>query len=405
MWASLAIRERRDCNSLASPPRVARGLLLGRRALPNSAGGAIVSLRRICWPALAVAATLAGCARNPATGGRQLMLVDERREIAMGREADRQVTARLGIVDDPRLQACVTRVGRRLVAYCERPELPWRFRIVDDGSINAFALPGGFLYVTRGLLAHLDSEAELAAVLGHEIGHVTGRHSTSRTSQAQLAAAGIGLGALFEPRLVRHLDLASAGIGLVMLELGRCDEREADRLGLRYVERAGYSTQAVLRVLTMLGRVETRQEANGPQWRSSHPLARDRVSRMRALAGAGGREDRLAYLRAIDGLPFGDAPRSRPRRHLPLLPIASSCFGPSVSAAAAAGSRDSAAASSRVPGLLQVLDAGPLRLDEVSSLYPSVVSSGTVALLNGLDPETGDAVVPQPMKRVVPARE
>ena len=360
------------------------------------------------WLPLVLAAA-AGCARNPATGERQLMLVDERGEIAMGHDADLQVTARLGTVGDPRLQAYVTRIGRRLAARSERPELPWSFRVVDDASVNAFALPGGFLYVTRGLLAHLDSEAELAAVLGHEIGHVTARHSTSRTSQARMAAAGLGLGSLFEPRLMRHVDLVAAAVGLGMLKLGRDDEREADRLGLRYLERAGYSTHAVLRVLTMLGRVEARRPAAGCEWLSSHPSASDRVQRVRPLVRADGREERLAFLREIDGLRFGDDPSPLLRdRRLPVAPLGYDCFGDPCSwaAAAPAGRHETCAlALSRPPGLLQVLDPGPLRLEEVSSLFPSIVSDRTVALLNGLDPDEHDPVVPQPMKRVVPAGE
>ena len=131
---------------------------------------------------------LAACAVNPATGRREISLVSESREIQMGRDADPEITASLGMVDDPELQAYVTRLGDMLAATSERPALPWSFKVVDDPLVNAFALPGGFIYVTRGILAHFDSEAELVGVLGHEIGHVTAQHSEKRI-RATLATA------------------------------------------------------------------------------------------------------------------------------------------------------------------------------------------------------------------------
>ena len=146
------------------------------------------------WLFGALVLTVAACAVNPATGRREFMLVSERQEIAMGREADPQVTASYGLVDDPELQDYVSRLGSGLAEVSERPQLPWSFKVVDDPTVNAFALPGGFIYVTRGILAHFDSEAELAGVLGHEIGHVTARHSASQMSQQQLQQIGVGVG-------------------------------------------------------------------------------------------------------------------------------------------------------------------------------------------------------------------
>src|SRR5687768_7895465 len=129
------------------------------------------------------ALSVAGCSTNPATGKKQLAFVSEEQEIAMGREADQQVSQQLGLYDDPELQAYVSQLGKRLAADSERPNLPWTFRVVDDPIVNAFALPGGYIYVTRGLMSHLTSEAELVSVLGHEIGHVTGRHSVEQMSK------------------------------------------------------------------------------------------------------------------------------------------------------------------------------------------------------------------------------
>ena len=128
----------------------------------------------------------AACAVNPATGRRQFMLIGESREIEMGREADGQITESLGLYSSQELQDAVTSLGNDLASRSERPQLPWSFRVLDDPMVNAFALPGGYLFVTRGILAALNSEAELAGVLGHEIGHVTARHSVSQMSNQQL---------------------------------------------------------------------------------------------------------------------------------------------------------------------------------------------------------------------------
>jgi predicted Zn-dependent protease len=120
---------------------------------------------------------LCGCATNPVTGRPQLVLMSEAQEIALGRESDPQISAGMGLYEDEALQRYVEGVAMPMARASERPGLPWQFRVVDDPAVNAFALPGGFIYVTRGILAHMASEAELAGVLGHEIGHVTARHS------------------------------------------------------------------------------------------------------------------------------------------------------------------------------------------------------------------------------------
>jgi predicted Zn-dependent protease len=146
-------------------------------------------------PALALATlTLTACPVNPATGERQLMLISEAQEIEMGRQGAQQVEVSLGLYDNPDLQEYVSQVGLDLAANSEKPDLPWSFKIVDDLVVNAFALPGGFIFVTRGILTHFNSEAELAGVLGHEIGHVTARHSAEQISRAQAAQLGVGVG-------------------------------------------------------------------------------------------------------------------------------------------------------------------------------------------------------------------
>jgi predicted Zn-dependent protease len=125
------------------------------------------------------------CARNPVTGKNELSLVSESQEIALGKESAAQVQQSIGFYDDPGVQAYVSEIGLRMAKASERPDLPWEFHVVNDASVNAFALPGGFIYVTRGLMTSINDEAELATVVGHEIGHVTNRHSVQQISKQQ----------------------------------------------------------------------------------------------------------------------------------------------------------------------------------------------------------------------------
>lgn len=267
--------------------------------------------------ALVATLLLVACSVNLATGERQLILIGEGQEIRMGREADQQITASLGMYDDPSLQAYITQLGNRLAARSERPGLPWSFKVVDDPIVNAFALPGGFIYITRGIMAHFTSEAQLASVVGHEIGHVTGRHSVEQLSRAQLAQVGLAAGALFGPQELQGLlGAASAGLGLLFLKFGRDDERQADDLGLRYMDRAGYDPREMPGVFTMLGRVSA--EAGGgrvPEWLSTHPNPENREERIERAIAALGKDfserevGRDSYLDRLDGMVFGPDPR------------------------------------------------------------------------------------------------
>lgn len=290
-----------------SSPRPARALAAVDRRLP-------------AWLSLLLAVSLLtllapGCATNPATGKRQLSLIGEQQEIAMGREADQQIVAQLGLYPDEGLQRYVDGIGQAMAAESERPDLPWTFRVVDDPIVNAFALPGGFIYVTRGILGHMDTEAELAAVLGHEIGHVTGRHGVEQMSKAQLAGLGLGVGAILEPEVARFADLAQTGLGLLFLKYGRDAEREADSLGLRYLVRDGYDARQMPEVFAMLGRVSAAAGAGRiPGWLSTHPAPENREQLIaREISeqqiAPGGKVESGALLAQIDGVVFGDDPR------------------------------------------------------------------------------------------------
>ena len=264
-----------------------------------------------CMVALVVA-----CATNPVTGKRQLALVSEAQEIEMGRQAAQQVAQTLGFIEDDELQGLVQRVGRRLAADSERPSLPWEFHVVDDATPNAFALPGGFIYVTRGMVTLMTSEAQLASVLGHEIGHVTARHSVAQISQQQLAQIGLGLGSIFVPGVQQLSSALGAGLQLLFLRNGREDERQADELGFRYIRVHGYDVQEFGKVFASLERTS---EASGgspvPAWLSTHPAPGERVETAAARAAAVGLQPnatvgRETFLRELEEIVYGENPRN-----------------------------------------------------------------------------------------------
>jgi predicted Zn-dependent protease len=264
----------------------------------------------------AVAAVAAmACATNQATGKRQLMLMSEAQEIAMGKEADQQAIAAYGLYPDPKVQAYVDGVGKGLAAHSEKPSLPWSFKVVDDPAVNAFALPGGYIYVTRGIMTHLRSEAGLVAVLGHEIGHVTGRHSANQMSKQQLAMGGLIVGMAVEPRLQRFGGLAQQALGLLFMKFGRDDENEADQLGLRYMTREAYDPREMLEVFAVLDRATQAEGGGGrmPDWLSTHPSPENRLARIQGLiatTGASGTVvNRTEYINRLDGMVFGENPR------------------------------------------------------------------------------------------------
>jgi predicted Zn-dependent protease len=267
---------------------------------------------------LALGLVAAGCSVNPATGERQLSLVSEGQEIAMGRDADPQIVAQFGLYPDDELQRYVQDLGQSLAAASERPDLPWTFRVLDDPLVNAFALPGGYIYVTRGILAHLDSEAELAGVLGHEIGHVTARHSASQMSKAMLAQIGLVAGAVLAPEAAQQYGgLAQTAASLLFLKFGRDDERQADALGVRYAIRDGYDPHALLGVFDTLDRVSRASGSDRlPGWASTHPAPENRSERIATMIDelggqlpAGLRQEREGYLGRLDGIVYGDDPR------------------------------------------------------------------------------------------------
>ncbi len=232
----------------------------------------------------------------------------------MGRAADPEIIASMGLYDDPEITEYVNSLGQDLAAKSERPHLDWQFRVLDDPLVNAFALPGGFVYITRGIMASLTSEAELAAVLGHEIGHVVARHSANQISKQQLASIGLAVGTLMlDSNDWGYGVLAGVGMQLAFLKFSRDDERQADDLGLRYIDRMGYDPRPMTEVFETLGRVSA--AAGGPQgpgWTATHPSPENRVARLSRriddmnvdFTGRPIRRDE--YFDRLDGMPYGN---------------------------------------------------------------------------------------------------
>ena len=272
--------------------------------LPRSVGLFVLAL---------VLLALAGCTTNPATGDSAFTLfMSPSDEARVGAQEHPKILARFGgAYDDPRVGGYVAEIGGRLVANSEMPGLPFTFTVLNSPEVNAFALPGGYVYVTRGLVALANSEAELAAVIGHEIGHVVARHTAQRYSQA--VAAGVGAALLGAVVGGDAQQLAQLGSELYLAGFSREQEFQADELGVRYLRNAGYDSFAMAGFLENLIRNKALQEKileddlPDADFFSTHPNTPDRVARA-AAAGAPGVVRRDALLRNVAGLVFDDDP-------------------------------------------------------------------------------------------------
>jgi len=256
------------------------------------------------------------CATNPVTGRRELAFMSEAQEIGIAEESDPQIKEEMGVYNDPELQSYIIDIGQRMAQISERPQLPWRFTVVDVPAVNAFAVPGGGIYITRGIMPFLDSEAELAGVIGHEIGHVTARHSAQQYTRQITGQVGLLALGIFVPEARPFGQLSSQALGVLFLRYGRDDESQADRLGAGYAARLGWDPAAMPGFLATLGRLD---EAAGdrrgvPNWLSTHPEPLSRVKDIQPtvdqLKAAGGdfSTNRDEWLRRVDGMIYGDDP-------------------------------------------------------------------------------------------------
>ena len=259
------------------------------------------------------------CATNPVSGRPELMLVSEADETEIGRKTNADVVKEYGIYDDPQLNAYLNGFCREIARVSHRPNLPYQLKIVDSSVVNAFAVPGGYIYFTRGILAYLNNEAELVGVMGHEFGHIAARHSAEQISRAELANVGLGLGTILVPDLRYVSDLAQFGVSLLFLKFSRDNERQADDLGVEYASKLGYDATQMAEFFDSLDRMEPTSTRSGlPEWFATHPNPVDREQAVdrkaeewrQDLGLRNPKVNRDPYLRRIDGLVFGEDPRA-----------------------------------------------------------------------------------------------
>jgi predicted Zn-dependent protease len=274
--------------------------------------------------ALLCALALANCAVNPVSGNPNFVTMSESQEVSVGRSEDKKVRQQYGIYDDAALQRYVSDIGQRLAKSSHRAGLQYQFLVVDSPEINAFALPGGYIYITRGILAYLNSEAELAAVLGHEIGHVTARHSVQQISAATAANVGASVLQILVPQVRNSAgDLLVNVLGGALLSgYGREHELEADRLGAEYLARTGYDPQAMIKVVGVLKNQELFDaevaKAEGREPRAYHGLfashpdndtrLQEVVREAAKFSSAENRINREEFLRRMERMVFADSP-------------------------------------------------------------------------------------------------
>jgi len=255
------------------------------------------------------------CATNPVTGRREISLVSGAQEEQIGREGLPAVIAEYGRYDVPAVQALVDSVGWRLARVSHMPSLDWHFTVLDDQTVNAFAMPGGYIYVTRGILAHLNSEAQLAGVLGHEIGHVTHRHTAAAITRQQLYGLGLGVASALSSSVRQYSGAAQQALGLLFLRYSRENENEADQLGVDYATKAGYDPREIPNTYAMLKRVSEAAGQRMPAFLSTHPDPGDREARTTELArvAAAGKAGLVIrqrdYEQRLEGVVFGADPR------------------------------------------------------------------------------------------------
>lgn len=287
---------------------------------------------RLVLPLLA-SALLGACGTavvNPVTGKTERTVMSEQDEVEEGRKAHAEVLKEYGVVENPRLQAYVNDLGQRLAKQSHRANLKWTFTVLDTPDVNAFALPGGYVYVTRGIMAYLDSEAELAGVIGHEIGHVTARHGAQRATRQQTAGIGVLaatiLGAVLESQGYSGAgqlasDLSQNVAAGYIASYSREQELQADELGAEYLARNHYNPQNMVDVIGALksqerfaadaAKAEGRPAPAGANWLSSHPSNDQRLAEIRQIAakykGNFTDDGRARYQQAIDGIAFGES--------------------------------------------------------------------------------------------------
>lgn len=273
-----------------------------------------------------------GCATevSPITGQTRAYGYSWEQEVQIGRETDAQITEQMGIYDDPELQSYVERIGQLVLESsdlrdpdtpAEYRETAFTFRVLNSPVVNAFALPGGYVYLTRGLITHLGNEAQLAVVLGHEVAHVAARHASQQALKAQWGQLGLMAGAIIGQEVLggaaaeNILNIGGSAFQLLLLRYGRDAERESDQLGVAYAARQGYQVGEAAKFFRSLERLSGNERAAIPSWQSTHPDPGERSQTILRMASEWeqkaytGKVERDAFLEHLDGVPLGEDPR------------------------------------------------------------------------------------------------
>lgn len=258
------------------------------------------------------------CAINPVTGKKQLMLMSESQEIALGAQYDPSVVSTFGVYEDADLQSFISEKGTEMGKISHRPNLEYHFKILDSPVVNAFAVPGGYIYLTRGILAQFNNEAELIGVMGHEMGHVTARHTASQQSKQQLGQLLLVGGMIASEKFRQFGEYAMQGMQLLFLKFSRDNEREADRLGVEYSSKIRYDAHKMADFFNVLKKMQMGSDHGGvPTFMSTHPDPGDRYNAVNrkatqwqdSLNYADWKVNQDHYLHLIDGLVYGEDPR------------------------------------------------------------------------------------------------
>ncbi|MCB0652507.1 MAG: M48 family metalloprotease [Saprospiraceae bacterium] len=257
------------------------------------------------------------CVTNPVTGKKDFMLMSEKQEIAMGAASDPSIIAGFGLYPNDEIQAFINQKGQEMARISHRSNLNYEFKVLDSPVVNAFALPGGYVYFTRGILAHFNNEAEFAGVLGHEIGHITARHSAKQYSKQVVGQLGLIVGMVVSEEFAKYADVANTGLGLLFLKFGRDAESQSDQLGVEYSTKIGYDAHEMAGFFQTLNRLSGGPENRIPVFTSTHPDPVDRHDKTDAAATQWQQKDshtryavnRNEYLRMIEGIVYGEDPR------------------------------------------------------------------------------------------------
>lgn len=257
------------------------------------------------------------CVKNPVTGKKEVSFISESQEQAMGDQYDPSVVANFGLYQDDKLQAFIDEKGQKMAKLSHRPTLTYNFKILDSPVVNAFAVPGGYVYFTRGIMAHFNNEAEFAGVLGHEIGHITARHSAKQQTKQTLAQVALIGGMVVSETFRQYSDVAMQGMQLLFLKNSRAHESQSDELGVQYSTAAGYDSHQMADFFQTINRISESAGQSVPDFMSTHPNPADRYTKVHEMSkdiqlkyGASNLiVNRDGYLQLIEGLVYGEDPR------------------------------------------------------------------------------------------------